>query len=353
MDRGPVSNVSGDGLTDSRASAARRRVLRARLPAWARAVVLTVGVSACTGLGVVVALEAGFGARASVIASLPVGACAGFLLALALILIPDWRAASDRRWLVQCLTDVSKVDREQRFADLLVHDEDHELHELASAIHGAMLSTHRDRLEAASLRRELDARVQRRTRAVVAELSKRANTDELTGLLNRRGFDGAFDGLYSLAAATGEELALLAIDLDYFKQLNDACGHDVGDAALRAAGEVMQTQLREGDIAGRVGGDEFLIALRGTGAVQALAVARRLNDLYARCPVSLGVSARWPTMSIGIACAGEHRADSSEMLRRLADQALYAVKRGGRSGAAVYSESSGGRESVSSPARAA
>jgi diguanylate cyclase (GGDEF)-like protein len=347
----PGSTTPAVDFPDATAPVPQLRRSTFYLPVWARAAVLIVGVSACTGITVLTGDTLGFPTRHAVILSLPAGAAIGFLLAMLLILLPEWRSAADRRWLVECLADVSKVDREQKFSALLSHGEDHELHELAKAIHSAMLSAHKDRLEAAGLRRELDARVQRRTKAVVAELSRISNTDELTSLLNRRGFDGAFTGLYDLAAATGEELALLAIDLDYFKQLNDACGHEVGDSALRAAGEVMLTQLREGDLAGRIGGDEFVIALRGTGLAQAQAVARRLIDLYSRCPASAGLAAPWPTFSIGIACAGEHRSDGSEHLRRMADQALYAAKRGGRSAAVVYTpemgRSMGGEKPVS------
>ncbi|MBL8745935.1 MAG: GGDEF domain-containing protein [Phycisphaerae bacterium] len=330
---------SGVGSAEGLPGPSQRGLSSLHLPVWARAVVLIVGVAACTGATVITGETLGFPLRQSVILSLPAGAAVGFLFALLLVLMPEWRAAADRRWLVECLADVSRVDREQRFSALLAHGEDHELHELAKAIHAAMLSAHRDRLEAAGLRRELDARVHRRTKAAVAELHRLSNTDELTQLRNRRGFEGAFAGLFDLAAATGEELALLAIDLDHFKQLNDACGHQVGDSALRAAGEVMLTQLREGDLAGRIGGDEFVIALRGTGAPQAHAVARRLIDLYSRCPAALGVASQWPTFSIGIACAGEHRAEGPEHLRRMADQALYAAKRAGRAEAMVYSPS--------------
>ncbi len=349
---GPSPSAADSAMPPARS--ARRGLSALHLPVGVRAAVLIVGVAACTGAAVITGDILGFPTRQSVILSLPAGAAVGFLFALLLVLIPEWRAASDRRWLVECLADISKVDREQKFSALLAHGERHELHELAKAIHAAMLSAHRDRLEAAGLRRELDARVQRRTRAAVAELSRISNTDDLTQLLNRRGFDGAFAGLFDLSAATGEELALLAIDLDHFKQLNDACGHGVGDSALRAAGEVMLTQLRDGDLAGRIGGDEFFIALRGTGSAQALAVARRLNDLYARSPAALGLAAPWPTFSIGIACAGEHRAEAQDHLRRMADQALYAAKRGGRADAVLYTPSLGkAMESVKPAMRAA
>ncbi|MDX2114152.1 MAG: GGDEF domain-containing protein [Planctomycetota bacterium] len=317
-----------------------------RLPVWGRAILLILGVSVVTGAAALYGDAAGMQTRAAVLLSLPVGFAAGSLLALLLVLMPEWRAQADRRWLAECLTNVAKVDREHRFSVLLAQGDDHELSELARAIHAAVLSAHRDRLEAAQLRRELDARVQRRTRAAVAELQKLSHTDELTGLLNRRGFDQAFEDAWTSAAAAGEELAALAVDMDFFKQLNDTCGHDAGDRALRAAGEVMRSQLRGGDLAARLGGDEFLIVLRETSSTEARAVARRLGDLFARSPHALGIPGQWPTFSIGIACAGEHRATGPEHLRRLADEALYASKRGGRSQTSVWSP-----EAAASPAK--
>jgi diguanylate cyclase (GGDEF)-like protein len=334
-------------LSDSLPAPPKRRWFAPRIPSWGRSVVLTICLAGCTSAGVFMTRSWGLAEREAVLLSLLAGGAFGYVVAMFLILIPDWRAEADRRWLIECLSDVSRIDREKRFAALLAHGEKHELHGLAKAIHAAILEAHKDRLEAASLRRELDARVQRRTRAVVAELSRLSNTDPLTGLLNRRGFDGAFSGLYDLAAATSDELAVIAIDLDYFKQLNDACGHDQGDEALKAAGEVMKTQLRDGDIAGRIGGDEFIIALRGTGSSQALAVAKRLIELYSKSPGAVGLPVRWPTFSIGIACAGEHRSENADHLRRLADQALYAVKRAGRGDALVYQPSMASQPSPS------
>lgn len=267
--------------------------------------------------------------------SMPVGAAAGFVLALVVLLVPRWRAAEARRDLIECLDDLARVDRRQSFDDLLHHGRHADLSELTPAIHRALLSAHRDRLEAASLRRELDARVTRKTKAVVAELSKISTTDELTGLLNRRGFDQSFAELFDESASSGVELALLAIDMDRFKQLNDTLGHESGDVALRAAGEVMRSQLRQGDIAGRIGGDEFVIALRSVKPAQAGQVAQRLIDLYRVSPHGAAIRAHWPTLSIGIACALELNVQSVDELKRRADQALYVVKKSGRNGVSI------------------
>ena len=320
-----------------------------RLPATVRSIVLVLAVASATGLAVLTGESHGMSPRASVIMALPVGVMTGALFATLLILLPDWRSSVDRRWLVDRLTDVSRVDREQRFSALLMQDRDHELHDLARAIHEALLSAHRDRLEAAHLRRELDARVQRQTRAAVAQWQKLSNTDELTGLCNRRGFDAAYAELFRAAAEEGDELALLAVDMDYFKQLNDACGHATGDLALKAAGEVLRSQLRTGDAAGRVGGDEFLIALRDTGPRDAMIVAQRLIDLYERSPAAVGLPVKWPTLSIGVACAEHHGAEDAAQLRQMADEALYAVKRTGRGRTLLWSRATTARSTSATP----
>lgn len=340
---GPArASPTGEGaaplLDDRLSESLPAHTWRRRLPAPWRAAILTAGVAATTGLSVLTGASLGLPVREAVILSLPAGLIVGVLMSSLLILIPERSAAADRRWLIECLSRISRVDREQRFSALLSAGKGHELAELARAVHASLLSAHRDRLEAAQLRRELDARVQRQTKAVVAQWSKISLTDELTGLNNRRGFDQAFQDLFESTSRRGEELALLAIDLDHFKQLNDTCGHDVGDRALRAAGELLLAQLREGDLAARLGGDEMVIALRGTGSDQAGSVAERLIALFARHPAALGVPARWPTFSIGIACAGEHHSASADHLRRQADEALYAAKRAGRCVARIYGE---------------
>lgn len=306
-----------------------------RVPEWARLALLSAAIASATGLAALMALRNGFTAREAVLVSLPAGVLMGMATGLVLVLLPARRSAADRRWLARALLDVARVDRDQKFSAILSH-QDHELAELAAAIHTALLTAHKDRLEAAHLRRELDARVRRQTKAAVAELTRISHTDELTGLANRRGFETGFDELFKASEAEDEELAVLAVDMDYFKQLNDSAGHEKGDLALRAAGEVIRSQTRTGDIAARVGGDEFLIVLRGTGSAAALAVAKRLIELYARSPHAVAVPARWPGISVGIACAGEHRAQDAAHLKRMADQALYAVKRSGRSKAKIF-----------------
>lgn len=315
------------------------RLWRQRLPAWYRAVMLTLGVTMSTGAGVLFGASIGMRVREAVILSLPIGATIGFLMSLLLIVIPDWRAATARRWLIQCLIDFSRMDRRHRFNELLTSKNDPEISEIARAVHAVLLLTHRDRLEAAQVRRELDARVRRHTRVAVAHLNRLTTTDELTGVSNRRGFDQDYTALFAACRAAGEELSLLAIDMDHFKKLNDSLGHSAGDVALRAAGEVFASSLRDGDLAGRVGGDEFMIALRASHVDEAAIVARRLQDLYARHPASLPFGTKWPSLSIGIAAGLLHGAADAEDLRRRADLALYAAKDSGRGQSRIWEAS--------------
>lgn len=274
------------------------------------------------------------------------GLLLGFILASKLVLEPRRRSVADRAWLVQSLRELARANREQEFSILLEGKHSPEIEELARACHEALLSAHRDRLEAAALRREMESRVEKRTRVAVAHLSRITQTDDLTGLSNRRGFEQNLNEAWIHTTTHGTELAMLAIDLDKFKQLNDTCGHDAGDSALRAVGEVFRANMRDGDFAGRIGGDEMIICLQGTGSKAAQAVAERLMALYAQHPAGVGMDAPWPTMSIGIACAREHGATSPHHLRQIADDALYEAKRAGRARCSIASPAAKGKNSA-------
>lgn len=271
-------------------------------------------------------------------AALIEGTLVGLALAVLFVVAPARRAEEDRQWLISCLRDLARVDRRKSFSVLLQQVESHSIGDLAKACHDALASAHRDRLEAATLRREMHARVDQETRQAVARISRLSNIDELSGLANRRGFEAELAEAFEAAAQTGQPLTLLAIDLDHFKQLNDTLGHAKGDEAIRAAGEVLSANLRAGDVAGRLGGDEFLVLLRNTCSASARHIAARCVRLYASHPSGRGLPCPWPTMSVGIACAREHRADSPERLKELADQALYQAKRAGRDATCIYGE---------------
>jgi len=170
------------------------------------------------------------------------------------------------------------------------------------------------------MRRHRDDRVQ-----ALAMASK----DVLTSVFNRRGFIDRAQPLYEAAVQQGTPLALLMVDIDHFKVLNDQHGHEAGDQALIAIAQRLASVAREDDVLARWGGEEFLLLLPGTGATAASRIAERLRLVLANMPVDIGDGKAVPlTASIGIAFAAS--SDSLDALVRHADTALYAAKDGGR-----------------------
>lgn len=170
-------------------------------------------------------------------------------------------------------------------------------------------------------------RVGIRAEDTIRQLSLR---DPLTGLANRRFLQESETRLIASAKRSGRQLALLAVDLDDFKAVNDAYGHAAGDAVLVAAAERMKALLRESDVIARFGGDEFVIVLGDIGdATAAREVANRVVERV-RQPVPLagGGTARIGA-SVGIAMCCETTETLHDLFRK-ADEALYAAKRDGK-----------------------
>jgi diguanylate cyclase (GGDEF)-like protein len=159
----------------------------------------------------------------------------------------------------------------------------------------------------------------------VAEI--RAATDGLTGLPNKRAVTDTLKRMFAQAAAERSPLALLMLDLDHFKQVNDNRGHAVGDQVLANIGAVLKGAIRARDFAGRNGGEEFAILLPDTEIPEALRIAERVRAAIAemaRPGTDVAV-----TVSIGVAGYPGH-ASTPDRLARLADAALYLAKRQGR-----------------------
>ncbi len=161
-------------------------------------------------------------------------------------------------------------------------------------------------------------------------LRDQAIRDPLTGLHNRRYLEDALDHAGARTARSGEALSVVALDLDQFKAVNDTHGHATGDRVLRRTAEVLRAHVRASDIVGRVGGEEFIVALPGAPLAMALVRAEQWRSAVAGGSVESdeGVEVRC-TVSIGVA---EHRRSHetiAEALRR-ADAALYQAKRSGR-----------------------
>ena len=168
---------------------------------------------------------------------------------------------------------------------------------------------------------------------VRAQLANMVLTDPLTQCLNRRGFDHALTRELSRAARAGSAFALLAVDLDHFKQVNDTYGHLAGDVVLRATGKLLTTSARAGDVVARVGGEEFAVLLADTGGDGAQLFATRLCERIASHAFEIGAEQRAVriTTSIGVAISPTRgTTDFGELLWSRADDALYEAKRAGR-----------------------
>lgn len=186
--------------------------------------------------------------------------------------------------------------------------------------------------DAADGRADAITRVGRAYNRVRVQLASMVLTDPLTGCLNRRGFDQALAREQARARRAGSTLALLAIDLDHFKSVNDTYGHLAGDQVLRATGELLRQAGRAGDVVARVGGDEFAFLLPDTSSSGAFLFASRLCDLVRGHPFDAGNGrVVQMTASVGVvADAPEGSADFADVLSAHADAALYSAKRSGR-----------------------
>jgi diguanylate cyclase (GGDEF)-like protein len=198
-------------------------------------------------------------------------------------------------------------------AILLVRDNPFEINLLVSAIAtfgatGAIVGILRARVE-----------------GVASALASEVNTDPMTGLINRRGFDAGFRAEVDRAAKLGRSLSLIICDLDRFKAVNDELGHEEGDLTLGRASAAIAEATRTSDLVARLGGEEFGVVLPETDAEGAFAVAERIRNSirveFDGFPVTVTASCGVAALEVGAA---------HEDLFRAADAALYVAKRDGR-----------------------
>ena len=158
-----------------------------------------------------------------------------------------------------------------------------------------------------------------------------AITDALTGLHNRRYMETHLNALVEQAASHGKPIAVLVLDIDFFKAINDTHGHDAGDDVLREFALRIRKSIRNIDLACRYGGEEFVIVMPETDMGVATMVAERLRRAVAgeSFPVQQGMKLLNVTLSIGLATLSDAGGDAAAILKR-ADQALYRAKRDGR-----------------------
>lgn len=201
-------------------------------------------------------------------------------------------------------------------------------HELAGCVHVARDITARKRLE--------------------SELERQATRDSLTGLLNRRHFMELLASTWHNATRYGFPLSLAILDLDNFKQVNDRYGHQQGDKVLQRFGRIVRDELRLGDIAGRYGGDEFVIAFPHTSAVNAAESLERIRRTLEHAAFKAESESYRVHCTAGVADLPREGATEDSLIRA-ADKALYEAKEKGRNRVVVYqgpelSDAGGGRQ---------
>lgn len=161
------------------------------------------------------------------------------------------------------------------------------------------------------------------------EAQEAAMEDQLTGLHNRRAFFDLGHRLLQQSRRSESPLALIMLDLDHFKQINDTHGHQAGDEVLRKLGGLIRHQTRESDISARIGGEEFALLLPDATTDEALEMATRLKGLMAGMTIETGDTRLTASASFGVAGLGPNDTDLDSLVAR-ADAAMYRSKKEGR-----------------------
>jgi diguanylate cyclase (GGDEF)-like protein len=181
---------------------------------------------------------------------------------------------------------------------------------------------------------ELLREIEERKKAEKA-LEELATTDPLTGLFNRRHFFNMADLLFAEAARYNQQLSVMILDIDYFKQVNDTYGHAIGDEALKLLASMIKLTIRSADIAARFGGDEFVLLMSQTNTAQVIKLAQRLRLSLAEKTIPASQIHLRFTLSIGVSSISVD-VNSMDKLLECADRALYAAKNNGRNQVRAY-----------------
>lgn len=171
---------------------------------------------------------------------------------------------------------------------------------------------------------------------LLENLQRQATVDALTGIYNRGTF---FDLARKTLAQSRErkrDLALLMIDADHFKQVNDTYGHPCGDAVLKAIADIIKDHFRKGDVVGRYGGEEFAVLLEDLSGEQAVEAAEKLREAIERITIHCNEKSVRVTISIGVAHCSAGDGHTLESLLTRADKAMYLSKTGGRNRTSLY-----------------
>lgn len=171
---------------------------------------------------------------------------------------------------------------------------------------------------------------------LITDLQKISSRDALTGALNRRSLEEEATRLQAHCGRTGDALAIMMIDVDKFKSINDRYGHPVGDEVLRRLADIVKTSIRADDYFARYGGEEFCILLPSTTENEAWRLAERLRQAYAKMTLDIREESLNSTISIGVADSTSIGLKFSSLVAA-ADQALYRAKQEGRNLVVAYS----------------
>lgn len=251
------------------------------------------------------------------------------------------RVLRDAEDMVRKLDEVANGLRTLADAYRRGYREQRRLVRLSDRMQGELHRANRNLTEQASTLRDLnaalEAEIEERER-LTRELERLATVDELTSLFGRRHFISLAERELMRTHRTGTELVALMLDLDRFKAVNDTHGHATGDAVLRAFGAILRRELRQVDIAGRMGGEEFAVLLPDTGLDQGLRIAERLrhatttigNALTSRTEEDTKAGTAPVPVTVSIGLTTQTSDDTLDTLFLRADAALYAAKRGGR-----------------------
>lgn len=166
-------------------------------------------------------------------------------------------------------------------------------------------------------------------------LQRESQIDPLTGVQNRRMLEEKLPVVFEEQRKAREDLSIVMIDLDHFKTLNDAAGHQAGDGVLRVAGDVLKQCVRSSDLIVRYGGDEFVLILPGVDVKSAFMLTQRISRMFSQRIKMMNFSQPLPTMTAGIASLKYNRSNRPDDLLASADHALYRAKQTGRGRALV------------------
>lgn len=188
--------------------------------------------------------------------------------------------------------------------------------------------THTSRHTLTRERRMVEAAAQ--LREASARLEQQATTDALTGLYDRRVLRERLGAEFRRSRRYGRPIALLMVDIDHFKAVNDRYGHQAGDRVLTETARLLRENVRESDLVARYGGEEFVVLLAETAEADAATVAAKLHAAVREHDFRVEGAALGVSVSVGVAGLPESVAEDEEALLGLADTALYGAKRAGR-----------------------